>query len=93
MARRIHVEADDVLDLAGEGRIVRALEAAHPMRLEAVGIPDALDRPQGDPDGLRQGAASPVGDLSGQLGAGQGQHLGDDVGGVRRLAARVGLVA
>lgn len=63
------------------------------MRLEAVGIPDALDRPQGDPDGLRQGAAGPVSDLTGRLGAGQGEHLGDGVGGVRRLAGRTGFIA
>ncbi len=70
VAWRIHGKADDVLDLLGEGRIVRALEAAHPMRLEAMGIPDALDRPQGDPDGLRQGAAGSVGDFTGRFGAG-----------------------
>ena len=93
VAWRVHVEADDVLDLLGEGRIVRALEAADAMRLEAMGIPDALDGAQGDPDGLRQGAAGPVGDLTGWLGAGQGEHLGDGVGGVRRLAGRAGLVA
>ncbi len=93
VARRIHIEPDDVLDLLGEGRIVRALEAADPMRLEAMGIPDALDRAQGDPDGLRQGAAGPVGDLTGRFGAGEGEHLGDGVGGVRRLAGRTGLVA
>ncbi len=63
------------------------------MRLEAVRVPDALDRAQGDPDGLRQGSAGPVGDLSGRLGAGQGQHLGDGVGGVRWFAGRTGLVA
>jgi len=63
------------------------------MRLEAMGIPDALDGPQGDPDGLRQGAAGPVGDLSGRFGAGEGEHLGDGVGGVGRLAGRTGLVA
>lgn len=63
------------------------------MRLEAMGIPDALDRAQGDPDGLRQGAAGPVRDLTGRLGAGQGEHLGHGVGGVGRLAGRTGLVA
>ncbi len=35
------------------------------MRLQAVRVPDALDGPQGDPDGLRQGAAGPVVDLTG----------------------------
>lgn len=93
MTWRVHVGADDILDLLGEGWIVRALEAADPMRLEAMGVPDALDGAQGDHDGLCQGAAGPVGDLSGRFGAGQGQHLGDGVGGVRRLAGRAGLVA
>lgn len=34
-----------------------------------------------------------MGDLTGRLRAGQGEHLGDGVGGVRRLAGRAGLIA
>ena len=44
MLGRIDIEADDVLDLGGELRIVRQLEGAHPVRLEAVRRPDALHR-------------------------------------------------
>jgi hypothetical protein len=53
MARRSHIEADDVLDLLGERWIVRSVQAAHSMWLETIGVPDALARPQGDPDGAR----------------------------------------
>jgi hypothetical protein len=74
------------------GRIVRTLEAADTMRLQAVCVPDALDRQQGDPDGLRQGAAGLARDLTGRLGAGEGEHLGDCIGGMGRLAGRTGLV-
>ncbi len=34
MGRRIHVEADDILDLGVESEIARALERAQTMRLE-----------------------------------------------------------
>ena len=46
MGRRVHVEADDVFDLRGEGRIVRALEGADAVGLQMVGFPDALDGAQ-----------------------------------------------
>ena len=42
VGRWIHVEADDILDLGGEGGVARALERAQPMRLEAVSVPDPL---------------------------------------------------
>ncbi len=47
-----HVEADDILDLGGEGEggVARALEHAQPMRLEAVSVPDPLHGTQRDPD-------------------------------------------
>jgi hypothetical protein len=40
--RWIEIEADDVDQLLGEGWIVRTLEAARPVRLELVRVPDAL---------------------------------------------------
>ena len=42
--RRVHVEPDDVLDLLGKGRVVGTLEGAQPVRLQVMGIPDALHR-------------------------------------------------
>jgi hypothetical protein len=39
----MHVEADDVLDLLGEGGILGALEGTPAVRLQLVGPPDALD--------------------------------------------------
>lgn len=38
MAGRVHVEADDVLDLGSEGRIGGAFEGAQSIGLEAVGV-------------------------------------------------------
>ena len=43
---RVHVEADDVLDLLGEGGVLGALEGAQAMGLQVVRLPDALDRAQ-----------------------------------------------
>jgi hypothetical protein len=62
MARRIHVEADDVFDLLGEGRVGSTLEGAHAVRLQAVLLPDALDRAQRNPGCGRDGATGPMGD-------------------------------
>jgi len=65
MARRIQGEADEGLDRR-EGGIVRAFDAADPMRLQAIGVADALDRPQRDVSRLgapsRAGAAARVED-------------------------------
>jgi hypothetical protein len=44
--RRVRVEADDVLDLGGEGRIVGPLEREQTMGLETMGVPDALSGSQ-----------------------------------------------
>ena len=54
------VQADDVLDLRGERRIGGPLEGADAVRLQAVGLPDALHRAQGDADHPGDGAAGPV---------------------------------
>jgi len=58
VAGRGHVQADDVLDLLGEGRIRGALEGAQPVRLQAVLLPDALDGAQRNPNRLAK--ARPV---------------------------------
>src|SRR3954471_10352362 len=86
------VEPDDVLHLLGKRRIVRALEGAHAMGLDAVGPPDPLDRAQREADPLRDGAPGPVGDLAGRLGAGDGKDLSDGLGRHGRLAGWTRLV-
>ena len=92
MGRRVHVEADDVLDLLGEGGVVRALEGPHAVRLEMVGVPDPLNRSQRDPDRLGHGASRPVGHLSRRFGTGQRQNLCDGTGRVWWRAGRTRLV-
>jgi hypothetical protein len=87
-----HVEPDDVLRLLGKRRIVRALEGAHAMGLDAVGPPDPLDRAQREADPLRDGAPGPVRDLAGRLGAGDGKDLSDGLGRHGRLAGWTRLV-
>src|SRR5260221_10273247 len=48
MDGRVHVEADDIFDLFGEGRVVGCLEGAHSVGLKMVCLPDALHRAQAD---------------------------------------------
>jgi hypothetical protein len=50
--RRIDIEPDDVAQLGCEVRVLGELELAHPMRLQPVGAPDALNRTHRDADGL-----------------------------------------
>jgi len=69
---RAHVEADDILDLGGEGRVLGALEGAQSVRLQTMLIPDALDGAKGDAHSLGDGPTGPVGDLAGRVGAAQG---------------------
>ena len=63
MGRRIDIEADDVVELLGEGRVVGQLEGAPAMRREAVGVPDLHDRGRGDAGRLGHRAPRPVGRL------------------------------
>ncbi len=90
---RVHVEADDVLDLGREIGIVGALEGADAMRLQPMRLPQPLDRAQADADGVGHGAAGPMRGLARRLGAGQLQNPGDDLGRKRRAAGLAGLVA
>ena len=83
---RVHVEADDILDLGGEGRVLGLLEGAEPVRLQAVRVPDSLYGAKGNANGLGHCPAGPVGDFPRWLGAGQRHHLGDGVGGQWCLA-------
>ena len=85
---RVHVEADDVLDLLGELGIVGALEGANAVRLQPMRLPQALHGAQADADSFGHGAAGPMRGVAGRFGAGQVHNLGDDLG-RKRSAARL----
>lgn len=74
MGWQVHVEADDILDLGSEGRILGLLET---VGLEAVRVPQALDGAQADADSLGHHTACPMGGLARRLATGQRQNLGD----------------
>ena len=93
MGRRVHVEADDIFDFLGEGRIIGPFEGADAMRLQAVRFPDALDGTQRQADSLGHGSASPMGRFAERLALGQRQHPGDRRGRHRLPAGRPGFVA
>ena len=93
MRRGIDIESDDVGELGGEGRIARPLEAAQPMRLQPMRLPDALHRAQRETHRLGHRPAGPMGRLVRRFGAGQGHHLGRFIGRDRRLAGLAGPVA
>lgn len=90
---RVHVEADDILDLRGEIWIVGALESADAMRLQAMRFPQALDGAKRYAGGLGHGAPGPMGDLARRFGTGQLQNLGDNFRRERRPAGFARLVA
>jgi hypothetical protein len=90
---RVYVEADDILDLGGEGRVTRALERAQSMRLEAVSVPDPLHGAQRYPNRPGCGTSGPMGDLAWWLRAGQRQHFRHRHGRVGWRAGRTRLVA
>jgi hypothetical protein len=52
MVRRIEIEADDVTQLGNKMRVIGQLELTHPMRLQAMSSPDALNRADADPGRL-----------------------------------------
>lgn len=87
MGGRIDIEADHVPQLVDELGIVRELELAHPMRLEAVRTPDALDGADADSGRLSHHGASPVRCLARRVG----ERQSDDTLGhfaAKRLNAR-----
>lgn len=90
---RIHVETDHILHLLGEGRVVRALEGTHPMRLQAVLLPDPRHGAERDAGPRSDGAASPVSDFVRRFRTGQRQHLRHCAGGMRRGTGWAGLIA
>jgi hypothetical protein len=93
VGRRVDVEADDVLHLVGERRIVGQLERPEPMWPKLVGTPDALDRTDGDADGGGHGAGGPVRRFVRRIGVRQGDDAIDDRLVERCDARRARLVA
>ena len=94
MGRWVHVEADNVFDLLGEGGVTGAFESTPAVRLQVAGLPDTLDRTQADADGLSHGPAGPMGGLAGRfLLTGHGDHSSDRLRRQRRPSRRPGLVA
>ena len=57
---RVHIEANHILQLRDKIGIVRQLERLEQMRLQAVGMPDALHRRLADSAELGHAAAAPL---------------------------------
>ena len=93
MARWVHVEANDVVELGGEVWIGRVLEGPDAMRLQPVRGPDALDGAQRQAHRLGHGATGPMRDRPRRRPQGALDH-GVDFGlWYRRNAGRTRLVA
>ena len=92
VSRRTDVEADDIGHFLGEALIARALEAAHPMRLELMGVPMRRTERQRDGCNFRHRPAGPVRCLGRRFTAGQRHHTRHRLGGDRRLAGLARLV-
>ena len=92
VGRRVHVEADDVLDLGGEGGIGGPFERAQAMGLEAMGVPNALDGALRNADGFRHRPSGPMGDGARRFGAGQSDNPRNDGRSDGRRAGLTGLV-
>ncbi len=90
---RRDVQADDVDQLLGKLRVARALEAAHPVRLQPVRLPNALHGAQRDARGPGHRPAGPVRRLARRRAAGQRDNAGHRRGRDRWLAGLAGLVA
>src|SRR6201981_1693408 len=71
MGGRINIETDDVAQLVDEPRVGGEFELFHPVRLQAVRAPDALDGTRADADDLRHHGGGPVGRLGGWGGLGE----------------------
>jgi hypothetical protein len=72
--RRVDVEADDVAQLGGKVRVIRELELAHAVRLQATRAPDALHRADTDCAGLSHGGGRPMGRLAERIALRQRDH-------------------
>jgi hypothetical protein len=93
MRRRLDVEPDDLLKLAGELRIVGQLEQTRPMRLQPVPAPDALHRADTDALNLGHAGGGPVRHLARWIGPGRSDDACHGPGLERRNARRARLVA
>ena len=74
-------------------RVGGELELFHPVRLQAVRAPDALDGTRADIDDLRHHGGGPVGRLCWRVGLGERHDALGDVRSQRRDARRPRLVA
>jgi len=74
--RRIQIEANDVVNLVLGSRVGRELERRHPMRLEGVGAPKAMNRAVGDTGLPGELAGRPMGQTRRRRLQGQGDDLG-----------------
>ena len=84
---RIDIEPNDVAQFVDEARVVGQLELAHPVRLQTMGAPDALNRTHAEPRRLRHQDAGPMGRFPGRLPEGQRDDAFRRLG-AQRLDAR-----
>ena len=93
MGRRVDIETNDVPELLGELRVLRQLETADAVRLQAMRLPDTLDRRGADADGLGHQAQRPMGRFPRWIGGGEINHTLDDGSRSGCLARPAGLIA
>ncbi len=93
VGRWVHIQAHDVFDFGSEGRIVRFFERSDAMRLEAMGLPEALHGAQTDADGFGHHTARPVCCSFWRFATGQRQNFGDRRRGQRSAAGLACLIA
>ena len=93
MRRRVDIEGDHVPELVDELRVGGELELPHPMRLQAMGPPNALHRADGDAGLFGHPCGRPIGRLGGRVGQGQRHHALGHLGAERRNARGPRLVA
>jgi len=90
LIRRVEVQVDHAGEPLGEAFVPGDLEGPHPMRLEAMGLPDAGDRRVADAERVRHRSRAPV---RGPFGSGLGGRPHDGLhrsGRDRGAAARPG---
>jgi hypothetical protein len=93
MGGRRDIKADDVAEFVDELRIIGKLELPNPVRLEAMGAPDPVNRTGADARFASHQRGRPVGRLTRRRLTRPGRYPGDQLRGQRRDARRTGLVA
>jgi hypothetical protein len=93
MGGRVDIEADDVAQLVDKLRVGGELELFHPMRLQAVRPPDALDGTCADIDDLCHPGGGPVSRFCWRGGLGERHDAFGDVRPQRRDARTSRLVS